>query len=151
NPPKLISQEFTLVITPPAGTAETWSNLSSSPLHPNYVFSALHSDFVEVLPPLDPNLSMNVTSPLTTVRITVQGAADNPAAVSAANYGEGLDVLKDVEDMNLLVIPDASSGDWVTIQKDMIRHCLLKSDRFAILDSRPNSKPTGNGSVEEQR
>jgi uncharacterized protein len=156
TPTRLSSQEFELTITPPVGVAEVWNNLSLDPRHPNYVFSYVQSDLADILPPFVPPIENTYPNILVkvpaapTLAPTVNGAADDPSSLTAADYSSGLDVLQDIEDVELLVIPDASTSDWNSIQNDMIDHCLAKGDRFAILDSRPNSVPTGAGSVDEQ-
>jgi phage tail sheath protein FI len=153
----MISQEFRLVITPPQpAAAETWDNLSLSPLHPNYVFAAVHSNIVNVLPPLVPTTAATYPEMLVfqdaNVKDSVPGASDDPALLTSADYNAALDLLRDIEGVNLLCIPDAAShAEAITIQNDMITHCLFKGDRFAILDSRPGAPPTGPSSVEEQR
>jgi phage tail sheath protein FI len=155
--PVLISQEFQLVITPPApAAAETWTNLSLSPLHPNYVFAAVQSDLVNVLPPLVPPVSSKypdiLVAAASPVPISVNGAPDNPASLTASNYDDALDLLSDIEGVNLLCIPDASSHpEAITIQQSMIAHCFSKLDRFAILDSQQGAPKTGPGSVSLQR
>jgi hypothetical protein len=157
QPPVLISQEFQLVITPPApAAAETWTNLSLSPLHPYYVFSAVQSAIVNVLPPLVPPVASTypdaLVQPANPVPIVVHGAADNPSSLTAGNYSDALDQLSNVQGVNLLCIPDASSHpEAITIQQAMIQHCVLNQDRFAILDSQPGAPQTGPGSVSLQR
>jgi hypothetical protein len=156
--PVLVSQEFRLIITPslPA-TAETWDNLSLSPLHPRYVFAYVQSAFVNVLPPNVPPTAGTYPNALVSppagglLTPTILGAPDDPSLLVGTDYANALDKLQDIEDINLLVIPDAATTDYQTIQNAMIQHCLIKGDRFAILDSRQNSNPTGSGSVEEQR
>jgi phage tail sheath protein FI len=159
--PTLASQEFRLVITQPnppnPSISETWDKLSLNPLHPRYVFSAVQSKIVNVLPPLVPPTANTYPNALVNppgggnLTPTVTGAPDDPTTLTFADYSAALDTLRDIEDVNLLVIPDAATTDYQNIQNAMIDHCLLKGDRFAILDSRPGSPPTGNGSVEEQR
>jgi phage tail sheath protein FI len=155
QPPVLISQEFQLVITPPTGSAEVLDNLSLSPIHPRYVFS-MQSQNVNILPPLVPPTASGypaaLVNPNANLPITVHGATDDPSSLGSADYIAALDSLTDIEDVNLLVIPDAAShAEWVTIQNSMIDHCVAKRDRFAILDSRPGAPPSGPGSVAEQR
>jgi hypothetical protein len=159
--PTLVSQDFQLKITPTAGVAETWpvvgtlTGLSLSPLHPNYVFSAVQSAIVNVLPPSVPPTAGAYPNALVDSAAgaisTITGSADDPSLLTAGDYSDALDLLQDVEDVNLLVIPDAAITDYQTIQNAMIDHCLIKKDRFPILDSRPGSNPSGAGSVEEQR
>lgn len=153
--PVLISQEFRLVITPSGGTTETFDNLSISSTHPNYVFAAVNSTLVEVAAPQTPpvaNIPQNLIPAAANVARAVNGANDDPGNITSAHFQQGLDALRDIEDANLIVIPDAAAHpEAATIQPAMINHCLLKRDRFAVLDSRPGAPPTGPGSVLEQR
>jgi uncharacterized protein len=65
-----------------------------------------------------------------------------------ADYQAGLEVLRRVDDVNLLCIPDAAvHPQRVAIQQAMIDHCLDLQDRFAILDP----SPLGDSSTEEHR
>jgi phage tail sheath protein FI len=150
QPPVLISQEFQLVITPPApAAAETFANLSLSPLHPGYVFAAVQSEIVNVLPPPAPPTSSKYPDALVkadpNVAILSNGAADNPSSLTGADYSKALDTLANVEGINLVCIPDASSHpEAITIQQAQIQHCFSKQDRFAILDSVPGALPDGS-------
>jgi phage tail sheath protein FI len=154
--PVLISQEFKLIITPPPGAnAQTIDNLSLNPAHPNYVFASVDSDWVSIAPPdkrplvsAYPNALMKVAA---AANLT-GGASDDPTALTATEYKSGLNTLRDVDDVNILCIPDAAANaDCIQIQHDMIDHCLLLKDRFAVLDSQVGSPPSGPGSVEEHR
>ena len=164
--PTLTSQDFQLIITPPIITpplivVETWpvvgtvAGLSLSPHHPNYVFSAVQSAIVNILPPAVPPTAGIYPNALVDSAAgaisTITGTPDNPSSLTAGDYSDALDLLQDIEDINLLVIPDAATTDYQNIQNAMIDHCLTKKDRFPILDSRPGALPTGLGSVEEQR
>ena len=153
--PVLISQEFRLIITPSGGSAETFDNLSLSPNHPGYVFSAVNSGLVHVLPPDQAPtaaIPQNLIAAVASVPLAVTGVADDPGSVNSTHYQQGLDALKDIEDVNILAIPDAAaSADAISIQLAMILHCVTKKDRFAVLDSRPGAPPSGPGSVAEQR
>jgi hypothetical protein len=151
SPPVLISQEFQLVITPPSpAAAETWTNLSLSPLHPGYVFAAVQSNIVNVLPPPAPPTASKypdaLVTPAASLAILFNGAPDDPSSLTAADYSNALDTLANVEGINLICIPDASSHpEAITIQQSMIQHCVEKADRFAILDSQPGATPDGSG------
>jgi phage tail sheath protein FI len=153
--PVLISQEFRLVITPSGGTAETFDNLSLSPTHPNYVFAAVASPLVTVVAPQTPPLAavpQNLIPAAANVARAVNGVNDDPGAITSAEFQEGLDALRDIEDANLIVVPDAAAHpEAAVIQPAVINHCLTKRDRFAVLDSRPGAPTTGPGSVLEQR
>jgi hypothetical protein len=152
--PVLISEEFQLILTPPTGPAETWNNLSLIPTHPGYIFSAVNSSLINVLPPLVPPTATGQQSlipPVPSVAPTVLGVNDDLGSISASNFQKGLDALKDIEDVNILVIPDAASTDVISIQLAMIAHCLVKRDRFAVLDSKMGAPISGPGSVAEHR
>jgi len=57
-----------------------------------------------------------------------------------------------IDDVNILSIPDAAAnGEYLSIQQDMINHCLALKDRFAILESKSGAPPSGPGSVEVHR
>jgi uncharacterized protein len=157
SPPVLISQEFQLVITPPSpAAAETWTNLSLSPLHPEYVFAAVQSALVNVLPPPQPPIAGTYPSilvaPASPLAITVHGAGDTPAALTAAAYDTALDSLNNIDGINLLCIPDASTHpQWMTIQQSMIAHCFANQDRFPILDAQPGATLQSQAKVVAQR
>jgi phage tail sheath protein FI len=154
----LVSQEFQLTITPPSSTAETFTNLSLNPLHPGYVFTAVSSEWVQVVAPLlIPTTSKypdSLIAPAASLAISVPGADDHPGALGAADYQNGLDALDNLDGVNLVVIPDAAAhpGNHV-IQQAMLDHCQSPDhlDRFAILDSLPGAPPSGPGSVSLQR
>jgi uncharacterized protein len=154
--PVLISQEFRLVITAPPAAAVSYDNLSLSPQHPRYVFAAIDSPSVEIVPPQTPPVAPIPNNLIPAVvgnlALAVTGVADDPAAVALSHYQAGLNALRDIEDVNILVIPDAAaSADAISIQQAMIVHCLNKKDRFAVLDSRLGAPPSGPGSVDEHR
>jgi phage tail sheath protein FI len=154
--PALISQDFRLIITPAAGSAETFDDLSLNPLHANYVFSAVQSSYAQIAAPSSPPTAQNfpdsLVNPVASVSRTVNGRNDDPAALTSTEYAAGLKVLKDIDDVNLICIPDAAAhSEYQTIQGDIRKHCETMKDRFAILDSRPGAPPSGPGSVEEQR
>jgi uncharacterized protein len=158
NAPVLISQEFRLIITAPGSAAETFDNLSLDPLHPGYVFVALDSDSIEVVAPAKPPMAATFPNRLVAaedpVAIAVTGQNDDPAALTAVEFEAGLNVLRDIDDVNLVCIPDAAAHlERASIQQAMINHCLAigLQDRFAILDSWVDAEPSGPGSVEEQR
>ena len=152
--PVLISEEFRLIVTPPSGPAETFDNLSLSPSHPNYVFTAVSSGWVDVLPPSTPPTAgipeSLVPAVAGDVAAAVTGVNDDPGSLTSAGFQTGINALRDIDDVNILAIPDAAAHpEALTIQLALINHCLLKRDRFAILDSRLGAPPSGPGSVEE--
>ena len=158
--PTATPQEFRLVVTPPAtsaGAAERLEGLSLNPSHPRFVLNpgAVSSDWIEVGPPPAPPTTATYPGALvdfTTSGSLAGGADDQPQALTSVDYQGGLDVLRDVDDVNLVIVPDAAShAERQTIQQAAIDHCLEMEDRFAILDSIQGAPPYGPGSVEEQR
>jgi uncharacterized protein len=87
---------------------------------------------------------------------SVTGADDAPGSLGLADYQAALDLLLNVEDVNMVCIPDAASHPHaIEIQQAMIAHCTDPAtlDRIAVLDSRPGLLPTGTGpwTILEQR
>ena len=156
--PALVSQEFRLIVTA-NGSSQTADNLSSSPAHPRFVLTAGAFDAVQLAPPLTPPTTSVYPGALAKAAVlapVVNGRNDDPSAVGATEYQRGLDRLRDVDDVNILCIPDAAANaDNVQIRQAMITHCLSTGiqDRFAILDSTPGAtpSPSGAGSIGEQR
>jgi phage tail sheath protein FI len=159
----VISQEFQLTVSPPGAppAPEVFKNLSLNPQHPGYVFTAVTSEWVQVLAPLlIPTTSGYpaglVAAPVAALTIAVSGLADTPGSLGASDYQAGLDVLNNVDDVNLVVIPDAAAhASAPVIQQAMLDHCQApdRLDRFAILDSRLGLQPSpsGPGTIGEQR
>lgn len=160
--PILISQEFRLIVTPPpleTGTAtpERIQNLSLNPYHPRYIFNTgiVTSSWIEIVAPDVPPTSAMYPDQLIAKQGPTNlagGMDDQPSGLTAAHYQTGVNVLRDVDDVNIISIPDAAAHpERRTIQEAMIIHCLQLEDRFANLDSVQGAPPSGPGSVEEQR
>lgn len=161
NAPLVASEEFRLVVSSTGGGAsERIEGLSLHPSHPRFVLNrgVVGSDWIEVVAPALPPTAP--APPAALVDFTgfanpqplAGGLDDQPQNLTAADYQAGLDVLRDVDDVSVVVIPDAAGhAERRTIQQAQIDHCLSAADRFAILDSAPGAPPYGPGSVEEQR
>jgi uncharacterized protein len=156
--PILIPQEFRLIVTTSAtGTpsSEYFDNLSLNPFHPRYVFNPgiVTSTLIELEKPDKPPICSVYPDQLITVRDPsplTDGNDDSPSSLTASHYKAGLDALRDIDDVNILCIPDAAAHpDCKSIQSAMFTHCQLMKDRFAILDSCLGAPPSGDGSVEE--
>lgn len=158
---KIVSQEFQIIITPPATSgiaAESHDNLSLSPMHPRYIFSVVDSNWIRILapdvPPTTSTYPQRLVNASGAIAINLNGQNDNPTGLSSVHYTAGLNVLRDIDDVNILSIPDAAAHpERNIIQQAMINHCLLPGlkDRFAILDSVEGAPPSGPGSVELHR
>ena len=58
-----------------------------------------------------------------------------PGAVATATLKKGLDTIKDVDEVTLLVIPEAQvTDDYTTIVQKMIEQAAELKDRFALID-----------------
>jgi phage tail sheath protein FI len=161
--PELHREDFALVVTPPVAAppgsppAERHDGLALNPFHPRYVFNVgvVDSEWVTVDPPDAPPDASDYPDQLAAAFVAaalVGGQDDQPTGISAAQYQDGLDALVDVDDVNILCVPDAAAHpDHESIQTAMIGHCLRAADRFAVLDSGLGAPPSGPGSVDEQR
>jgi uncharacterized protein len=159
--PILIPQEFSLLLTPPpeATTAAParHDNLSLNPYHPRYLFNSgvIQSDLIELVepdrPPTADAYPNQLVVPIGPTNLG-GGQDDQPSGLTAAHYQDGLNVLRDIGDVNMICIPDAAvHPERQTIQEAIINHCVQLEDRFAILDSVRGAPPSGPGSVELQR
>jgi phage tail sheath protein FI len=142
---KVTTQDFTLVIvpgprnnrTPPK---ETYANLSLDPRHSRYVRSVVDSHFVDVTlvdPPNPTPAPGNLPKVAGAVRLDTGTAGVNdgdPAQIPAQAYKDGIDLLRAIDEVNILCVPDRWDLD---VQGHMIAHCEQLQDRFAILDPKP--------------
>jgi uncharacterized protein len=152
--PVLISEEFTLTVNVPTKAPQVFKWLSMSPQHPNYVFAVFSSTDVTIEAPVVPPVSpvpQNLIQAKSPWPQTVAGADDNPAAVGLTEYQNGLAALANIQDVNIVTIPDASSNaSRPAIQDALIQHCWSLTDRFAVLDSVLGAALSGAGSVAAQ-
>jgi phage tail sheath protein FI len=141
--PTVTTQEFTLKVD-----NTVYADLSMDPRHSRYALTVVGADLQRVVDvalaepvPLTPppnNLPALGAFPL------AGGAADDPAALTTAEYIAALATLEQVDDVNILCIPDVvnlSEADQRTLQNGMIAHCEALQDRFAVLDPRPGATP----------
>lgn len=135
--------EFTLTID-----ATAYPNLSMDPRHSRYVVNIVAADTQRTVDvalaqpvPLTPppnNLPQPGANPL------AGGAADDPAALTTAEFLAALTTLESIDEVTILCIPDVVSmveADQLVVQKAMIAHCEKLQDRFAVLDPRPAATP----------
>lgn len=153
--PVLISQEFRLLVTPPGGSTQSFDNLSLEAVHPRYVFPAVTSDLVRILPPAAPPTTAGfpgrLVDPVADLPVTENGQGDDLSTLGTTEFQDGIDALRNVDEVNILCVPDAVHIDAVSIHQAMILHCASLKDRFAILDPPRNAPPSGTGSVELYR
>jgi uncharacterized protein len=145
------SEEFDLTIT--QGTTSTiYRGLSMDAGHPRYVVSALADDalidgeLVEPAPAVAPPDNLPVDLAATAL---AGGTNENLATLGDQDFIDALDRLREIDDVNLVAIPDGAAR--AAVQQAVIAHCELLQDRFGILDSAPGLEPFGPNGVETQR
>jgi phage tail sheath protein FI len=152
--PVLISREFRLIVNVPGKAAQSFDNLSMVSQHPGYVFFAVSSPDFNIVSPATPPVAQvpnNLIPAVASVAQTVTGVDDNPAGVGLSQYQAGLAALKDIQDVNIVTIPDAAANAGsFAIQQALVDHCIALTDRFAIVDSLPSAAISGTPSVATQ-
>jgi len=157
NPATVKSEEFNFQVT--QGSAITpYDNLAVDSAHPRYFVRFINSlsallqiELIEPLPSSTPpnNLPADDTQQL------ADGQPENLATLADDDYIDALDTLQEVDDVNILAIPDATRLDDEdeidVVQQAMIGHCELMGDRFALIDAMPGLELFGSESVETQR
>lgn len=147
------SEEFDFLVIQGAAT-KTYSNLSIDPQYPNYFLQVVNSDGnglvsidrVEPPPPSLPPDNMPGAQGPTALN---QGAQENLPGLVDNDYQNAIDSLRQITDINLIAIPDASARP--AVQQGLITHCEQTADRFAVLDAAPNLELFGAAGVEGQR
>jgi phage tail sheath protein FI len=146
------SQEFNLTVTPATGSPQVHDKLGMDPEHPRYYAKIINGidPYVTVTAVDPPNTTAPPNNRPATLAITamLNGAADNPATLTAANYQSALAQLEAIDDINIIAIPDRQDA---TVQGALIAHCENLMDRFAVLDAARGLPPFGTGSVDTQR
>ncbi|MBS0157872.1 MAG: phage tail sheath subtilisin-like domain-containing protein [Nitrospira sp.] len=147
NVPTITSLEFKLIVNDPTlKEPEKFEFLSMHPNHPSYWLSAVQSEFVVLAEPTaTPNNPLpDDLRPATNTYQLAQGQDDNRSAALGMVRGNPvkfLDYLKPIDEISLVAIPGETDK---VVQQAIIVHCETMQDRFAILDSKPDSQP-GNG------
>lgn len=146
------SEEFNFQVL--QGTASTpYDNLSIDSAHPRYFVSLINSlssavqiELIEPPPStaLPNNLPGNTAAPVS----LTGGRDENLVTMSDTDYTDALDTLREIDDVNLIAIPDRITP---AVQQAIIGHCELMGDRFGILDAQPGLNLFGASSVETQR
>jgi phage tail sheath protein FI len=135
---------FTLEVKRGATSVERQDYLSLSPYSQRYVFR-LEFQSIRVVPPSTPPTAATIPSaqPATLNAAQLErGSDDNPAQLRATDYQNALAVLKSVDGINLVCVPDAAAAeDGAQITKAVVDHCVGCRDRFAILDVLDRADP----------
>ena len=155
NPATVQSEELEFqviqgVASPP------YQNLSVDAAHPRYFVRVINAadrlvqvELLEPPPPVAPpqNLPADTGGPVN----LAGGVPEDLTTMGDADYLEALDTLREIDDVNLIAIPDRITAP---IQQALITHCEQLADRFAVLDAQPPQADQplfGPGSIEEQR
>lgn len=147
--PRLETVDFRVKVAEQNGTVlDDQDGLSLDPFHSGYV---LRKNFgaIRILPPSTPPAT-TVLSRLAlsaTVNRTVDGTDDKPSDVVLQDYVDALKALEDVDDVNIVCIPDAATDSTATIQQAAVSHCLKMKDRVAVLDVPLGREPANSPSA----
>jgi phage tail sheath protein FI len=152
TPVTLQSEEFALQLTQ-GGVPVTYDNLSVEPAHPRYAPRIVNGSpgaaitLTASVPP--PTAGLPERLPVVgNLGGFVNGVAESLTTMGDSDYIDAIRVLRPVDDVNLLSVPDTFTP---AVQQEMIGHCELMGDRFAVLDSDRNLPLFGGGSIETQR
>ncbi len=149
------SEEFDILLSQGNSTIP-YNNLGADPAHPLYYVRTInslsrlaHLELVEP-PPADSapgSLPAATGGPVP----LAGGKQEDRSTMTGPDYIRALDTLREVDDVNLVAIPDAGTlktaavapavpqpdANAITaLQQAMITHCEQLADRFAVLDSR---------------
>jgi phage tail sheath protein FI len=131
TPITLSSYEFDLTVLLTGSADEPFAGLSMSPRHPGYYERAVTSSRVRLLPPGTPPSALPPDDRPANGTLALQGGADDDLrSIGAQEYSRGIEAFDDVDDVNLMCIPDIEDTGT---QAELLDHCTLKADRFALL------------------
>jgi phage tail sheath protein FI len=146
------SEEFDFQVT--QGIASPpYENLSIDAAHPHYFARVINAadrliqvELIEPPPPVAPPQSLpdDTGGPVD----LAGGKNEDLATMADPDYLEALDTLYEIDDANIIAIPDRITP---SVQQALIAHCEQLADRFAVLDAQPGQPLFGPGSIEEQR
>lgn len=148
----VVTQEFKLTVTR-GGKEEPFDNLSMEPSHSRYFARVVNSTLVSVALPSTPSPAIppkNQPKVINNLTNLAGGVDDDLSKLSATHYQQGIAELENIDDVNILCIPDRTDPN---VQNEMIAHCQNMQDRFAILDPgpTPNVDPLSAGGILFQR
>jgi phage tail sheath protein FI len=152
NPADVQSEDFDLTVAQGAATS-AYTSLAPDPAHPRYYLNLVNNSDklveLELIEPPPIALPPDNLPEDTSGAIDLTGGADeNLAGLAENDYLAALAALEEVDDVNLVTVPDSTS---LAVQQAVIAHCELMADRFAVLDSQPGAGLFGADSVETQR
>lgn len=154
GPVPLQTEEFNLQLSAGGVDQPPYQNLSIDPEHPRYFVQVVNDDpqsAIQVVPVTPPPLDQLPFALPQNGAINLQNGTDEQLpALNVNDYVRALDTLRRINDVNLVAVPDAvtikTSGTpakldedaIANLQQQIIAHCELLADRFAVLDAMPN-------------
>jgi phage tail sheath protein FI len=155
--PRADSHELSITITGDA--TASYPLLSMDSTHPRYLVGVINDDAAGPLvaglvePP--PSTELPASLPQAGAAVNIDpGTDEDLTGLTAQNFSDAIDQLRDVDDVNILSVPDrptAAGEVMLSVHQALIAHCELMADRFAVLDSDPGAPLFGAGSIEQQR
>lgn len=146
------SEEFNIEVRQDVSST-LYANLAIDTAHPRYALSVMNAadspvqfELIEPLPPAQMPLNL-----LANAAVTLAGGTNETLPLADTDYIEALETLRDIDDVNLIAIPDRITP---AVQQALIAHCEQMGDRFAVLDPLtpvPNQALFGDDSIEAQR
>ncbi len=156
DPDSVASEEFTLRVSQGVATPP-YENLALDAAHPrHYVRMINDSPGLITLEPIEPPPAAALPLSLPRdVTVNLAGGHDEVlTGLTGQHYIDALETLRDIDDVNLIAIPDATllaDDERVAVQQAVIAHCEQLGDRFAILDAAHGLELFNAPSVEQQR
>lgn len=155
--PTASSNEIDLV----PSTGGPYTRLSMDPSHPRYLIDIVNGDpggvfTASLVEPPPPNTVAAAIPVLGAAAATADmGGVENTSDLTVSNFTAAIAALRAIDDVNFIAIPDRptrANETMLAVQQDLIAHCELMADRFAVLDSDPGADLFGSAnSVELQR
>jgi uncharacterized protein len=145
------SEEINITVT--QGPPVPYNNLGVDPAHPLYFLSVINGDpggrvLLELIEPPPATALTDSILAATPANVALTGGADEDlAGLTSQHYAQALETLREIDDVNLVAVPDAvtlrnAQGQLdepaiTSLQQEVIAHCEQLADRFAVLDARP--------------
>lgn len=154
NTSTIQSEEFNLVISQGASANTPYNNLSIDSAHPRYFLRVVNDagglvqlERIEPFPRVDFPAGLPAATggavPL------AGGRNEDLGAMVDQDYLDALDTLRQIDDVNLISIPDRTTAP---VQQGVIAHCEQMGDRFGVLDATSAALDVfGATSIETQR
>ena len=136
------SVEFSLRITAPGGGdgPETFDGLSMNRRHSRYWDKVVKSAFVDLMAPEVESTQQppNDRPAVVDAKPLEQATGEGPVNPGVPEYVRGIASLVPIMDVQLVCAPDAATQPVLqrqAIQQEIVRHCEMLGDRFAVLDA----------------